>query len=176
MRRAVCHVLVVLSVLGVGAACTPPEYPEVHAAAVGEAVAVAEPTSTTTSTTPPPPSHCADYEAMEAGRGHPTNQYWFDRLDARGYARVRIACTRGWGTAEWDCLDRLWTHESGWNHRQWNRGGSGAYGIPQSLPASKMRSHGADYMTNPRVQVRWGIDYIAAEYGRPSGTGCRGPY
>ena len=43
----------------------------------------------------------------------------------------------------------------------WNYQGSGAYGIPQALPASKMASAGADYMTNPATEIRWGLGYVA---------------
>jgi resuscitation-promoting factor RpfB len=49
----------------------------------------------------------------------------------------------------------------------WNTAGSGAYGIPQSLPASKMASAGADYMTDPATEIRWGLGYIRATYGDP---------
>ena len=80
---------------------------------------------------------------------------------ARGY---------GWGAgAQWTCLDELWTRESGWV-MVWNYQGSGAYGIPQSLPASKMASAGPDYMTNPATQIRWGLGYISQVYGTPCGA------
>jgi hypothetical protein len=51
-----------------------------------------------------------------------------------------------------------------------NYEGSGAYGIPQSLPASKMRAAGADYMTNPATQIKWGLNYIRGRYGNPAGA------
>lgn len=78
-----------------------------------------------------------------------------------------LAAARGWTGDQWSCLDELWRRESGWNHSVANYEGSGAYGIPQSLPASKMASHGADYLTNPTTQIRWGIDYISSRYGTP---------
>lgn len=71
-----------------------------------------------------------------------------------------------WTGGQWSCLDWLWTRESGWR-MVWNYQGSGAYGIPQSLPASKMAAAGADYMTSPATQIRWGLGYIAAVYGTP---------
>ena len=71
-----------------------------------------------------------------------------------------------WPESEWAPLERLWTRESNWNHRAKNPS-SGAYGIPQSLPASKMRSAGADYLTNPATQIKWGLGYIAGRYGSP---------
>lgn len=64
------------------------------------------------------------------------------------------------------CLDRLWTRESGWNHLRENPH-SGAYGIPQALPGSKMASAGDDWETNPRTQIIWGLRYIAQRYGTP---------
>lgn len=72
----------------------------------------------------------------------------------------------GWGADQWAALDALWRRESGWNHLAENRS-SGAYGIPQSLPANKMASMGADWRTNPETQIRWGLAYIAARYGTP---------
>jgi resuscitation-promoting factor RpfB len=79
----------------------------------------------------------------------------------------QLASGYGWGTgAEWICLDELWTRESGWQ-MVWNYAGSGAYGIPQALPASKMASAGADYMTDPATQIRWGLGYIRGTYGDP---------
>jgi hypothetical protein len=79
----------------------------------------------------------------------------------------RLASAYGWGSgAEWTCLDELWTRESGWR-MVWNYQGSGAYGIPQALPASKMAAAGADYMTNPATQIKWGLSYISSAYGDP---------
>jgi hypothetical protein len=79
----------------------------------------------------------------------------------------QLASAYGWGSgAEWTCLDELWTRESSWR-MVWNYQGSGAYGIPQALPASKMASAGADYMTNPATQIRWGLGYIRSAYGGP---------
>ena len=65
---------------------------------------------------------------------------------------------------QFGCLSTLWNQESGWNTYATNPR-SGAYGIPQALPASKMASAGADWRTNPVTQVRWGIAYIASRYG-----------
>jgi resuscitation-promoting factor RpfB len=79
----------------------------------------------------------------------------------------QLASGYGWGSgSEWTCLDELWTRESGWR-MVWNYGGSGAYGIPQSLPASKMASAGGDYMTNPATQIKWGLGYLQGRYGDP---------
>ena len=72
----------------------------------------------------------------------------------------------GFAAGQFSCLDSLWTKESGWNPGATNRS-SGAYGIPQSLPASKMASAGADYRTNPATQIKWGLQYIKDSYGSP---------
>lgn len=72
----------------------------------------------------------------------------------------------GWSESEWTCLSALWTRESNWNTYATNAS-SGAYGIPQALPAYKMASAGSDWRSNPVTQIRWGIGYIAATYGTP---------
>lgn len=76
---------------------------------------------------------------------------------------------RGWSEADAQCLVNLWNRESGWNPAASN-GASGAYGIPQALPGSKMASAGADWATNPATQIKWGLDYIAGRYGTPCGA------
>lgn len=72
----------------------------------------------------------------------------------------------GFAEQQWRFLDALWHRESGWNHLAENPS-SGAYGIPQSLPANKMAVVGPDWRTNPETQIRWGLAYIAARYGTP---------
>ncbi|MEV1174191.1 lytic transglycosylase domain-containing protein [Nonomuraea sp. NPDC049784] len=76
---------------------------------------------------------------------------------------------RSWNLQEFRCLDNLWTRESNWNHRAFNRS-SGAYGIPQALPGGKMRGAGSDWKSNPETQIRWGLAYIKGRYGRPCGA------
>lgn len=72
----------------------------------------------------------------------------------------------GFSQEQWPCLDQLWIGESDW--RWWVANpSSGAYGIPQSLPASKMATEGSDWRTNPVTQIRWGLDYIKRSYGTP---------
>jgi hypothetical protein len=75
----------------------------------------------------------------------------------------------GWSSSEFSCLDQLWTRESGWNPQAANPY-SGAFGIPQALPGSKMASAGADWATNPATQIRWGLGYIREMYGSPCGA------
>ncbi len=63
------------------------------------------------------------------------------------------------------CLVDIWNRESGWRYDAENA--SGAYGIPQALPGSKMASAGADWQTDPATQIKWGLGYIKAIYGNP---------
>lgn len=72
----------------------------------------------------------------------------------------------GFNETEWPCLERLWTKESGWNHLASNRS-SGAHGIPQALPGSKM---GPGWESDPEVQIRWGLGYIKGRYSTPCGA------
>jgi len=67
---------------------------------------------------------------------------------------------------QFPCLDKLWKKESGWNHRAYNSS-SGAYGIPQALPGSKMGSVASDWKTNPATQIKWGLGYIKGRYSTP---------
>jgi len=71
----------------------------------------------------------------------------------------------GFSTSQFSCLQSLWNRESGWSYDAENP--SGAYGIPQALPGSKMASAGADWQTNPRTQIEWGLGYIKNVYGSP---------
>ena len=85
---------------------------------------------------------------------------------AQNYARS-VMGVHGWGQDQVDsCLIPLWNGESGWRWNALNRS-SGAYGIPQALPASKMATYGADYQTNAATQVDWGLAYISDRYGSP---------
>jgi hypothetical protein len=69
-------------------------------------------------------------------------------------------------SSQWTCLLDLWNNESGWEWDAENTS-SGAYGIPQALPASKMASAGSDYMTDATTQIKWGLSYIQSTYGSP---------
>ena len=85
----------------------------------------------------------------------------------QNYAHDLVIGTYGWSEYDFQCLVKLWNKESGWNPNAHNKS-SGAHGIPQSLPASKMRSEGADYYTNGYTQIKWGLKYIKGRYGSPS--------
>ncbi len=75
----------------------------------------------------------------------------------------------GWGDDQFSCLVSLWNKESGWNYQALNSS-SGAYGIPQALPGSKMASAGGDWQTSAATQIRWGLGYISGRYGSPCGA------
>lgn len=85
---------------------------------------------------------------------------------AQAIARDLAAARYGWGADQVGCLVKLWQKESGWRYDALNAS-SGAAGIPQSLPGSKMATHGADWQTNPATQISWGLDYIDRAYGTP---------
>ena len=91
-----------------------------------------------------------------------------DPGSAQAYAAGAVAA-RGWPAAEFDCLVALWNKESGWRVNAMNPS-SGAYGIPQALPGSKMATAGADWATNAATQIEWGLGYIQARYGTPCGA------
>ncbi len=88
--------------------------------------------------------------------------------EAQATARGMVAA-RGWGDDQFSCLVSLWNKESGWNYLAYNKS-SGATGIPQALPGSKMASAGADWQTNPATQISWGLGYISGRYGTPCGA------
>ena len=85
---------------------------------------------------------------------------------AREVAKVLMEDKYGWGDGQYECLDSLWTKESHWNYKASNRR-SGAHGIPQALPATKMEVIGTDWRTNPVTQISWGLRYIDIRYDTP---------
>jgi hypothetical protein len=87
---------------------------------------------------------------------------------ARAVAQSMMASKYGWGSDQFQCLNSLWNRESGWNYQAYNP--SGATGIPQALPGSKMASVGSDWATNAATQIAWGLDYISRGYGTPCGA------
>jgi hypothetical protein len=88
--------------------------------------------------------------------------------DPKSVASIMVA-DRGWNSSQFSCLVSLWNRESMWNFQATNPS-SGAYGIAQALPGSKMASAGPDWRTNPVTQIRWGLDYISDRYGSPCGA------
>jgi hypothetical protein len=89
--------------------------------------------------------------------------------DPRSIARSMTSARYGWDAGQFSCLNSLWDHESGWNLHASNSS-SGAYGIPQALPGSKMGKMGADWRDNPATQIAWGLSYVKSSYGTPCGA------
>ena len=88
-----------------------------------------------------------------------------DPDSAKAIARSMMA-GYGWDDSQFSCLESLWTRESSWNYQAENAS-SGAYGIPQALPGSKMSEVADDWTTNPTTQITWGLGYISGRYGSP---------
>jgi hypothetical protein len=88
-----------------------------------------------------------------------------DPASTKGFALSEVE-RRGWDYSQYSCLVKLWERESNWRWNALNRS-SGAYGIPQALPGTKMASAGADWRSNPQTQVKWGLGYIDGRYGSP---------
>jgi heat shock protein HslJ len=80
-----------------------------------------------------------------------------------------ILLDSGFGIDQMPCLDKLWTKESGWNEKAVNSS-SGAYGIPQANPGSKMGTVASDWQTNPATQIKWGLGYVKGRYDTPCGA------
>lgn len=105
-------------------------------------------------------------QVMKVGTGpHPAAPVVVTAGSAQAIGR-EMAAARGWGDDQFSCLITLWDHESGWRVTAENSG-SGAYGIPQSLPGDKMASAGPNWRTDAATQIQWGLDYIADRYHDP---------
>lgn len=89
------------------------------------------------------------------------------KAEYQAYAHDLVLNQYLWSESDYQALVNLWERESNWNANAHNKS-SGAHGIPQSLPASKMSSEGSDYYTNGYTQIRWGLKYIKERYGSPS--------
>ncbi|REF35618.1 hypothetical protein DFJ64_1001 [Thermasporomyces composti] len=132
------------------------------------------PTPTPTVTSDPTPATGTvvhDRTAAERRRAQERAARYMERFPAGSAKQIaaELVRQRGWDSVQFTCLDAIWTRESGWRVDATNPR-SGAYGIPQALPGSKMASHGSDWRTNPRTQIRWGLDYIASRYSTPCGA------
>ena len=114
---------------------------------------------------PPPPATAATGGRTAAGAPHAGTP---DPGSAQAIARQMLT-DRGMGDDQFDCLVSLWNKESHWNVYAGNPS-SGAYGIPQALPGSKMASAGPDWADNPATQITWGLGYITGRYGNPCGA------
>jgi hypothetical protein len=122
---------------------------------------VTKTTTTTTTSTSSSASTSSSSSSSAPAAGTP------DPGSAQAIAQQMVTA-RGWDTSQYNCLVSLWNRESGWNVYAYNP--SGAYGIPQALPGSKMATVGADWQTNPATQITWGLNYITGSYGTPCGA------
>jgi hypothetical protein len=113
------------------------------------------------STAPPPPS-------QGGGSGAPIVSAPPPNPGTAQSIAYNMLGSFGFSKSQFGCLDDLWNAESGWRYNAENA--SGAYGIPQALPGSKMASAGADWQTNPATQIKWGLGYIKGIYGTPCGA------
>lgn len=113
---------------------------------------------------PPAPPVQADSGGTSGGTAPTTPVAPPDPGTAQSIAYKMLA-SFGFGTDQFSCLNDIWTRESNWIYTAENA--SGAYGIPQALPGSKMASAGADWATNPTTQIKWGLGYIKSVYGTP---------
>ena len=106
-----------------------------------------------------------DSGAAPKGKHAASAQIEVEAADPREIAKSMLS-EYGWSQDQFPCLDDLWIGESQWDVDATNPT-SGAYGIPQSLPAEKMASAGDDWETNAATQIEWGLGYIADRYGSP---------
>ncbi|MEY2709480.1 MAG: hypothetical protein RL031_353 [Actinomycetota bacterium] len=87
-------------------------------------------------------------------------------IGAKKVAKAIALTEYAWGEDQYLCLNRLWTKESHWNYKARNKR-TGAHGIPQAYPATRMDVVSTDWRTNPVTQIRWGLRYIEARYDNP---------
>ncbi|MEU9151061.1 transglycosylase SLT domain-containing protein [Streptomyces sp. NPDC048417] len=81
-------------------------------------------------------------------------------------AQIQAMAQQMVASGQYQCFSNIVSHESGWNYQAVNAS-SGAYGLFQALPGSKMSSVGADWQTNPATQIKWGLNYMNSRYGSP---------
>ncbi|CBG70466.1 transglycosylase SLT domain-containing protein [Streptomyces sp. LBUM 1478] len=105
----------------------------------------------------------ADVKAKSAAAGSlgdiPT-QSSYSVAEIQAMAKAVVA------SDQWTCFSNIVNHESTWNYKAVNPS-SGAYGLFQALPGSKMSSAGSDWQTNPATQIKWGLNYMESRYGSP---------
>jgi hypothetical protein len=139
---------------------------EAAVAAAEQAKAVASASGTTSSSSPKPGKSKSPAPPSKPNLPIPSSCGEYSGNRAIGCAEL---LNMGFGLDQMPCLDKLFTRESGWNVNAYNKS-SGAGGIPQALPMSKMASEGADYKTNPATQIRWGLKYIKGRWSTPCGA------
>ncbi|OAR22594.1 transglycosylase domain-containing protein [Streptomyces sp. ERV7] len=107
-----------------------------------------------------------DLETQAASRS--TSRDTLQTQSSYSLAEVKAIARQIVPAGQFQCFSNIVDNESSWNYRADN--GSGAYGLVQAMPGSKMSSAGADWQTNPATQVKWGLNYMNQRYGSPCGA------
>lgn len=107
--------------------------------------------------------------AAEAASASTADSSSFPVQSSYSVAEVQAMAQQMVPADQFQCFSNIVDHESGWDYTATNPS-SGAYGLMQALPGSKMASAGADWQTNPATQITWGLGYIADRYGTPCGA------
>ncbi|MFI8518523.1 transglycosylase SLT domain-containing protein [Streptomyces sp. NPDC085481] len=108
-------------------------------------------------------------EAERASRSSLRDASSFSAQGSYSVAEVKAIARQMIPADQFQCFSNIVDHESGWNYRATNAS-SGAYGLVQALPGSKMSSAGADWQTNPATQIKWGLSYMNGRYDSPCGA------
>ncbi|MEU9383021.1 transglycosylase SLT domain-containing protein [Streptomyces sp. NPDC048279] len=105
-------------------------------------------------------------ERAEAKEAASRSSVTFAVQSSYSVAQIQAMAQQMVASGQYQCFSNIVSHESGWNYRAVNAS-SGAYGLFQALPGSKMSSVGADWQTNPATQIKWGLNYMNSRYGSP---------
>jgi hypothetical protein len=107
--------------------------------------------------------------AAEAASASTADSSSFPVQSSYSVAEVQAMAQQMVPADQFQCFSNIVDHESGWDYTATNPS-SGAYGLMQALPGSKMASAGADWQTNPATQIEWGLSYMNDRYGSPCGA------
>ncbi|MGW2957459.1 aggregation-promoting factor C-terminal-like domain-containing protein [Streptomyces sp. NPDC001220] len=105
-------------------------------------------------------------ERAEAKKAASRSSVTFAVQSSYSVAQIQAMAQQMVASGQYQCFSNIVSHESGWNYQAVNAS-SGAYGLFQALPGSKMSSVGADWQTNPATQIKWGLNYMNSRYGSP---------
>lgn len=108
----------------------------------------------------------AETKAAAASRDDVRDASSFAPQGSYSVSQIQAMARQMVGAGQFQCFSNIVDHESSWNYRAVNAS-SGAYGLFQALPGSKMSSVGADWQTNPATQIKWGLNYMDSRYGSP---------
>ncbi|MGW0554700.1 aggregation-promoting factor C-terminal-like domain-containing protein [Streptomyces sp. NPDC002926] len=108
-------------------------------------------------------------KAARASRDSVREASTFSAKSSYSVAEVQAIARQMIPADQFQCFSNIVDHESSWNYQAQNAS-SGAYGLVQALPGSKMSSAGADWQTNPATQIKWGLNYMNSRYDSPCGA------